>query len=498
MLSGLGKQPAAGPSSSNLAHAFAVFVNAIDAKGVQAAYDDLLAGLGVQNHATSPSLATLSALLANVLPHRSRQLLVTLGSWRDAHSTAALTCPSGEMPLRVAVVGAGPIGLRAAIELAASGADVEVLEGRENFSRLQVVHLWEMVEADLIELGVKLIDPSIFAAVDLRRVQVCQLQHSLLKVAMLLGVRVRFGCRIDAPADLHRHMGARGGVDVLVDASGARCALLETIGFTQTLALRSARALCLVVSLVNRRTTDEHELRESTWSAQYFPQLFGALAEQGVALENLVYYQSTGKFSAAATHYFLMTTDIASLHAFGALIDPSTVHAHDGTPVDPCRASNVRHFRLEAYARAAIKAFVAPLAQHPLVSGERCVVFDFSTRYTSNRAAAIVPSAIFGSSSRVGRAGGAGAMVGAMVGSGAGTDAGTDAGGAPQPTGGAPTAAPGASPRAVAGGALAPCLVTRVGDALQEPFWPEVSRRRSNPPERPRQQHSGAVCVCRL
>ena len=36
-------------------------------------------------------------------------------------------------------------------------------------------------------------------------------------------------------------------LDVLIDASGARCALFEPFGFKQTLALKTARALCIVI-----------------------------------------------------------------------------------------------------------------------------------------------------------------------------------------------------------------------------------------------------------
>jgi hypothetical protein len=289
---------------------------------------------------------------------------------------------------------------------------VQVLEGREQgFSRLQVVHLWDVTEQDLIELGVKAIDPTIFAAADLRRAQVCQLQHSLFKIALLLGVRVRFSCRVSSVADLPPEAGH--GLDVLVDASGARCSLLETLGFTQTVSLRSARALCLVISLQNLRTPEELELRESTWSSQYYQAEFARLEAQGVALENFVYYRSTGTFSDAPTHYFVMTSTSDALAAFGALHDP---RLREG---ELCGTANQNAERLEAYARQAVRCFVPELAAQPLVPGQLSL-FDFSERKQSNRAAAVVPGSSFGS-----------------------------------------------------GQSRSMCLVTRVGDALQEPFWPE-------------------------
>ena len=72
--------------------------------------------------------------------------------------------PKRRAVIAVAIVGAGPVGLRTAIELAMLGTRVELLEGRDDFSRLQVLHLWDWIEADLIDLGIKFIDPSIFAS----------------------------------------------------------------------------------------------------------------------------------------------------------------------------------------------------------------------------------------------------------------------------------------------------------------------------------------------
>ena len=71
---------------------------------------------------------------------------------------------AGAAPLRVLIVGGGPIGLRCAIELALLGLAVRVVEKRETFSRLNVLHLWDWVELDLIELGVKILDASVFAS----------------------------------------------------------------------------------------------------------------------------------------------------------------------------------------------------------------------------------------------------------------------------------------------------------------------------------------------
>lgn len=53
------------------------------------------------------------------------------------------------------MLGAGPCGLRTAIELALLGAHVVVLEKRDSFSRNNVLHLWPYTIYDLRGLAAK-------------------------------------------------------------------------------------------------------------------------------------------------------------------------------------------------------------------------------------------------------------------------------------------------------------------------------------------------------
>lgn len=53
------------------------------------------------------------------------------------------------------MVGAGPCGLRVAIELALLGARVVLVEKRDAFSRNNVLHLWPFTIHDLRALGAK-------------------------------------------------------------------------------------------------------------------------------------------------------------------------------------------------------------------------------------------------------------------------------------------------------------------------------------------------------
>ena len=57
--------------------------------------------------------------------------------------------------MRCLVIGAGPVGLRSAIEAALLGAKVDVVEKRDDFSRNNVLHLWPFLLTDLRNLGTK-------------------------------------------------------------------------------------------------------------------------------------------------------------------------------------------------------------------------------------------------------------------------------------------------------------------------------------------------------
>ncbi|KAF4526301.1 hypothetical protein B566_EDAN015216, partial [Ephemera danica] len=56
---------------------------------------------------------------------------------------------------KVLIIGAGPCGLRAAIEAQLLGAKVVVVEKRDRISRNNVLHLWPFVIHDLRALGAK-------------------------------------------------------------------------------------------------------------------------------------------------------------------------------------------------------------------------------------------------------------------------------------------------------------------------------------------------------
>ncbi len=56
---------------------------------------------------------------------------------------------------QVFLIGAGPCGLRTAIEIALMGGKVIIVEKRDRFSRNNVLHLWPHLIYDLKALGAK-------------------------------------------------------------------------------------------------------------------------------------------------------------------------------------------------------------------------------------------------------------------------------------------------------------------------------------------------------
>jgi 2-polyprenyl-6-methoxyphenol hydroxylase-like FAD-dependent oxidoreductase len=90
---------------------------------------------------------------------------------------------------RVVVIGAGPCGLRTAIEAQLLGARVVVIEKRDRFSRNNVLHLWPFNIHDLRGLGAKKFYGK-FCSGAIDHVSIRHLQCILLKAALLLGVEV--------------------------------------------------------------------------------------------------------------------------------------------------------------------------------------------------------------------------------------------------------------------------------------------------------------------
>eukprot|EP00061_Rhincodon_typus_P017587 g46345.t1 len=201
-------------------------------------------------------------------------------------------CSSGEFSssdivnLQSLVLGAGPCGLRTAIELAFLGAKVIVVEKRESFSRNNVLHLWPFTIHDLRALGAKKFYGK-FCSGSLDHISIRQLQLILLKVALILGVEVHVNVEykgfikplkdqkekaIGWRADLlpTGHPVTKYEFDVFVSAGGGK---YVPEGFKKK-EMRGKLAIGITANFVNHNTTAEAKVEEISGVAYLYNQKF--------------------------------------------------------------------------------------------------------------------------------------------------------------------------------------------------------------------------------
>ncbi|KAM4035684.1 LOW QUALITY PROTEIN: F-actin-monooxygenase MICAL3 [Anomaloglossus baeobatrachus] len=225
------------------------------------------------------------------------------------------------------IIGAGPCGLRTAIELSFLGAKVVVVEKRDAFSRNNVLHLWPFTIQDLRGLGAKKFYGK-FCAGAIDHISIRQLQLMLLKVSLILGieihVNVEFQGLIEPPEEQeNERIGWRAKVhpkghpiseydfDVIIGADGRR----NTLAGFRRKEFRGKLAIAITANFINRNTTAEAKVEEISGVAFIFNQkFFQDLREAtGIDLENIVYYKDD-------THYFVMTAKKQSLLEKGVIL----------------------------------------------------------------------------------------------------------------------------------------------------------------------------------
>uniref|UniRef100_A0A3B5LHK0 Microtubule associated monooxygenase, calponin and LIM domain containing 3a n=1 Tax=Xiphophorus couchianus TaxID=32473 RepID=A0A3B5LHK0_9TELE len=182
------------------------------------------------------------------------------------------------------IIGAGPCGLRTAIELAFLGARVVLLEKRDAFSRNNVLHLWPFTIHDLRGLGAKKFYGK-FCAGAIDHISIRQLQLMLLKMALLLGieihVNVEFKGLIEPPddqeseswrAEVHprTHPVSELEFDVIIGADGRR----NTLPGFRRKEFRGKLAIAITANFINRNTTAEAKVEEISGVAFIFNQKF--------------------------------------------------------------------------------------------------------------------------------------------------------------------------------------------------------------------------------
>ena len=201
---------------------------------------------------------------------------------------------------RAVIVGAGPVGLRCALELRLLGAEVAVLERRQGFDRINRLHLWPWCGEDLKGWGAKVLEPpepSFGADPDFLHIGISELQMLLLKPCLLLGVQVLFGAefqgaqpgaaawtvsvgdagRLELPCP--RPPAVLPGVSLLVGADGPRSTVARSLAF-DVQETTGHSALGLVANFVNQQTFAEKTRRPFSLARQFYKELFAQCEQE--------------------------------------------------------------------------------------------------------------------------------------------------------------------------------------------------------------------------
>ncbi|XP_061684345.1 F-actin-monooxygenase mical1 [Syngnathoides biaculeatus] len=300
----------------NTAHvAFDRFVQAQDCKDVQWHFDELCQQLDIN----LKDFENFYSKLKERLNYWRAKALWTKLDKRASHPDyqQRKACAKN----KCLILGAGPCGLRTAIELSLLGARVVVLEKRESFSRNNVLHLWPFTICDLRSLGAKMFYGK-FCTGSLDHISIRQLQLILFKISLLLGVEVHTGVEFRGLLEPSGEKGWAAKVlpethpastyqfDVFVSAGGGK---FVPDGFKHK-ELRGKLAIGITANFVNRFTTSEAQVAEISGVARIYNQKFfqDLLTETGIDLENIVYYKDD-------THYFVMTAKKRSLLKKGVI-----------------------------------------------------------------------------------------------------------------------------------------------------------------------------------
>ncbi|XP_060701565.1 F-actin-monooxygenase mical1 isoform X2 [Hemiscyllium ocellatum] len=293
------------------------------------------------------------------------------------------------------VLGAGPCGLRTAIELAFLGAKVVIVEKRESFSRNNVLHLWPFTIHDLRALGAKKFYGK-FCSGSLDHISIRQLQLILLKVALILGVEVHVNVEykglIKPPKDQKEkgigwradllptgHSLSKYEFDVFVSAGGGK---YVPEGFKKK-EMRGKLAIGITANFINYNTTAEAKVEEISGVAYLYNQKFfqQLRKDTGIDLENIVYYKDD-------THYFVMTARKQSLLKCGVIEQDKQDADSLLSPQNVCSKSLLSY--AQEAANFATKYQLPHLEFAQNHRGEPDVaMFDFTCMYRSENAALV-------------------------------------------------------------------------------------------------------------
>ncbi|KAI8589224.1 hypothetical protein BDZ88DRAFT_418767 [Geranomyces variabilis] len=269
-----------------------------------------------------------------------------------AAATSAESLPGPAPERRALIAGGGPVGLRAAIELALQKFDsVVVLEKRDTFSRLNVMRIHQDDLDELISsFGARACYPKIGIR-DRDVISIRRLQLVLTKMALCLGVQIHAGAELIAispqpstpywTADINTLYPEKIDVtfNTLVLATGEKSKLSSEFGFSRTV-FRAGNATGITCNFSPSHTPVSSEDLVSGGRVSYLNvKFFKELKAKGLDVENIASYTTED------SHYLVMTPTKATL------LERGVVKQDIADPVELVRPDNVDRDKLLAFAR---------------------------------------------------------------------------------------------------------------------------------------------------
>ncbi|KAG6622806.1 methionine sulfoxide oxidase MICAL3 protein [Phytophthora cinnamomi] len=367
-------------------NSFKAFTSAQDLNDTMAAFGNLLAdcGLnGVKGEEPWYVYYHIRAAVYNKLGFRQKQLFKLL----DARFSMDVYKRRPAAGKRVCIVGAGPVGLRAAVELAILGSHVTLLEKRKRFSRENMLHLWPWVVQDLASLGAKVLLRHFCRSKTYFHVSTRQLQVILLKVALLVGVQIHTSTDFEEILPPQPEEGGNQFYTIksspqipmkectaILGATGVNDQLAEPAGINRFVFCKT-ESLGIVCYFPNLETPDEMKVKEFSWTAQLKHQMLNKLRDVGIDLENIVYFRGE-------MHYMVMTPKRHNLLIRGV------VKRNYTDSKDLVRKENINQIAFHGFVNAIIRFAGVPRK----ADFERVSIFDFSSLTRAEKAASILTS----------------------------------------------------------------------------------------------------------
>ena len=180
------KTPTGPPPTDAAVNAFVEFFDATDIESAREAFERSCAEVDLTPYGSiNDFYRKYKIALKEHVPYRYRDI------WKILDKKATQKPYQGGVAegQNVLVIGAGPCGLRTAIETQLLGANTVIIERRNAFTRNNVLKLWKFLIEDLKSLGAKKLY-GMFCAGNINHVGIKTLQLILAKVVLFLGVRI--------------------------------------------------------------------------------------------------------------------------------------------------------------------------------------------------------------------------------------------------------------------------------------------------------------------